>query len=256
MVAPLTVPDQIDYLDRVAGSAAGRGYKRAFLADLDVRPGMSVLDVGCGPGTDLAALAAAVTESGTVWGVDNDPRMRAEAALRSARHQQVRVDDGDAYALPVGDRQFDRARMDRVLQHLDDPARALVELRRVVRPSGLIGLAEPDWHTLVVDDADLATSQGFSRFMATRVANAAIGRQLPRLAASAGFAIRTVNAQTVLLRDYAEAEQILGIARNLHRGVDAGALDRGAALAWLHRVSRSSVFFASVTLFTVTARIS
>jgi ubiquinone/menaquinone biosynthesis C-methylase UbiE len=256
MSTPLMVPDHIDYLDRVASSAPGRGYKRALQAELDLRPGLRVLDVGCGPGTDLAALAAAVTESGAVLGVDNDPRMRAEAALRSARYPQVRVDDGDAYALPTPDRFFDRARMDRVLQHLHEPARALAELHRVMRRGGLIGLAEPDWHTLVIDDADLATSQRFSRFMTTRVVNSAIGRQLPRLATGAGFAVRGATPHPVLLRDYAEAEQMLGLVRNVRRGIDAGALDEDATTAWLQRISRAGTFLAAVTLFTVTARVS
>lgn len=255
-VNPYPVPDQIDYLDRVASSVPGRGYKRALLQAMDVRPGHTVLDLGCGPGTDLAALAAAVTESGVVHGIDADPRMRAEATLRSANYPQVRVDDGDAHSLPLADRSVDRARADRVLQHVAEPVRVLLELFRVVRPGGLIALAEPDWYTLVIDDADLATSQQFSRFMTTRTQNPAIGRQLARLASSAGFVIRSVTAPTIVLRDYADAEQILGIARNVQRGIDGGALEPAAATAWLHRISRSPSFLASVTLFTVTAVVS
>jgi ubiquinone/menaquinone biosynthesis C-methylase UbiE len=250
---PHAVPDQIDYLDRVASSMPGRGYKRDLLVALALRPGMAVLDVGCGPGTDLGALAAAVTESGQVRGIDTDPRMRAEAALRSASYPQVRVDDGHAEALPLDDRSMDRARADRVLQHVGEPIRALLELYRVVRPDGIIGLAEPDWYTLIIDDADLGTSEAFSRFMTSRVRNPAIGRQLARLAAGAGFAIRSVSPHTIVFRDYAQAEQILGIARNVQRGIDGGALEPVASTAWLHRISRSPAFLASVTLFTVTA---
>ncbi|MGO4428012.1 helix-turn-helix transcriptional regulator, partial [Streptomyces sp. MCAF7] len=60
------VPDRIGYLDRLAGTDVGRSYKRLVLDALDIRPGQTVLDMGCGPGTDLAALAEAVTPSGAV----------------------------------------------------------------------------------------------------------------------------------------------------------------------------------------------
>jgi ubiquinone/menaquinone biosynthesis C-methylase UbiE len=144
MTAP---PRQIDYLDAAASSATGRDYKEGFLAALDVRAGHAVLDVGCGPGTDLAALASAVTPTGAVIGVDRDEEMLARARQRLTGQGNVDVRRGDAHELPVPDSSVDRARADRVLQHLENPARAVAEMRRVLRPGGVVGLAEPDWNT-------------------------------------------------------------------------------------------------------------
>ncbi|MER6877884.1 methyltransferase domain-containing protein, partial [Amycolatopsis sp. NPDC000673] len=75
-------PDKIDYYAQVA--EAGRDYKRQVLAALDLRPGLTVLDVGCGPGTDLPAMAEAVGSSGAVLGVDTEPAMVEEAGRRVA----------------------------------------------------------------------------------------------------------------------------------------------------------------------------
>ncbi|WP_226899627.1 methyltransferase domain-containing protein [Nonomuraea phyllanthi] len=72
-------PDPIAYLDQVAASTAGRDYKQQVLELLDLHPGQTVLDIGCGPGTDLAAMATAVAPAGQVIGVDRDPVMIAEA---------------------------------------------------------------------------------------------------------------------------------------------------------------------------------
>ena len=58
-------PGPIAYLDRLAASDLGRAYKGRMLDELDVRAGQTVLDLGCGPGTDLGALAEAVTATGT-----------------------------------------------------------------------------------------------------------------------------------------------------------------------------------------------
>jgi len=248
-----TAPDQIDYLDGAARSAVGRDYKDRFLEALDLRPGQVVIDVGCGPGTDLARLADGVAGNGSVIGVDNDSVMIEEARQRLARYPNVELRVGDAHALPLDDARVDRARADRVLQHLEDPARALAELRRVVRPGGVLGLAEPDWDTLAIDDVDVATSRAFTRFVVSGFRNPTIGRQLARLATEAQFTLRSVDATPVVFRDFEAAEEILGLRRNAARAVQAAYLTEATAQRWLDRMARGT-FLAYFTFVVVTAR--
>ncbi|HEX6872883.1 MAG TPA: methyltransferase domain-containing protein [Micromonosporaceae bacterium] len=246
-------PRAIDYLDQAARSRAGQHYKQRFLAALEVRAGQVVADIGCGPGTDLARLAEAVTGTGHVIGIDHDPEMVAQAKVRLAELTQVEVRTGDAHALPLADASLDRARADRVLQHLSDPARAVSELRRVIRPGGLVGFAEPDWDTLAVDCADIEVSRAFTRFMAARVANPTIGRQLSRLAVAGGFSQPAVDAITVTFTDFDAAEQILGLRRNLGRAVVAGLLPEADGQRWLEAMIRGP-FLACFAVMIVTAR--
>src|SRR2546429_1738444 len=96
MILDDTRPDPIEYLDQTAASPVGSAYKRDLLIALELRPGHAVLDLGCGPGTDLADLAAAVTESGPVIGVDLNPSMIDEARRRLAAWPNVRLRVGDA----------------------------------------------------------------------------------------------------------------------------------------------------------------
>jgi ubiquinone/menaquinone biosynthesis C-methylase UbiE len=248
---PVT-PDHVEYLDAAAGTAVGRTYKQRFLDALDVHVGHVVLDVGCGPGTDLGRLADAVGSRGSVIGIDHDPVMVERARERMAAYRNVEVRAGDVHALALADACVDRARVDRVLQHVSDPAQALAELRRVLRPNGVLGMAEPDWDTLVVDDVDVETSRAFARFMAGQVRNSVVGRQLSRLAAEACFTVRTLDASPVVFRDFDAAEQILGLRRSTVRAVQADALKQAAARNWLDRLA-SGQFLACFTLFTVTA---
>jgi len=241
--------DQIAYLDQAAASDAGQ-YKQRLLTGLDLQPGHSVLDVGCGPGTDLAALATAVGEDGLVVGVDHDPEMVEQARRRTSTLPHVDVLIGEAHALPLEDASFDRARTDRVLQHLANPAQALAELRRVVRPGGLVTLAEPDWDTLAIDAADTTTSRAYARYITTDVVrNATIGRQLGRLLNAAGFIVESVAATVVLFRDYQSAEAILRMPAVAQRAWQAGALDEQVARAWLTELAESP-FLAAFTFFT------
>jgi len=144
----LAAPDPVDYLGRVASTDLGQAYKQQMLDLLGLRLGHTVLDVGCGPGTDLATLAAATGADGRVIGVDRDPVMVTRATERAVELPTVAVGLADAHHLPIASATADRARTDRVLQHVLDPRRALVELRRTLRPGGRLVMGEPGWrHT-------------------------------------------------------------------------------------------------------------
>ena len=95
-----------------------------------LRPGMLLLDVGCGPGSITAGFDAIVD---VAVGVDRDPGALATACA------------GDAYALPFPSSLFDAVFSCAMLQHLGDPLAALVEMRRVCRPGAVIGVADCDW---------------------------------------------------------------------------------------------------------------
>lgn len=120
-------PDPVGYLDAVAALPVGLQYKDRLVRQLGLRPGGAALDIGCGPGTDLGRLAEAVGETGSVVGVDSDPLMLAKAAARTADRATVELRQGDAQELPLADGSVDAAKVDRVLQHVDDPARVLAE---------------------------------------------------------------------------------------------------------------------------------
>jgi ubiquinone/menaquinone biosynthesis C-methylase UbiE len=245
-------------MTQVAASAQGRAYKDQLLVGLDLRPGLSVLDAGCGPGTDLPAAAELVGPTGRVVAIDHDAAMVDAARQRCAGRPQVEVLYGDLLSLPLPDRDVDRARADRVLQHVPDPALAVRELARVVRPGGLVALADPDWETLVVDAPDaagLATSRAFTRWTCDHVVrNASIGRGLARLADGAGLQVRSVTAHPSVWLDRQAADQVLGLTRNSAAAVEAGRLDDAAREAWLAAMS-SGPFLAAVTLLVVVAAV-
>ncbi|MDW6060021.1 methyltransferase domain-containing protein [Streptomyces sp. FXJ1.4098] len=249
------VPDRIGYLDRLAGTDVGRSYKQLVLDALDIRPGHTALDMGCGPGTDLAALAEAVTPSGAVIGIDTDPEMVDRARGRTADRPAVDVRLGDAHDLPLADASVDRARTDRTLQHVTDPAQVLAEARRVLRPGGRLVMAEPDWDSLAVDHPDPEISRAYTRHITDRIVrNAVIGRQLPRLATEAGFAVPTVVPVTSVFRDVRSADRILGFQRNAERAAAAGYFSEEAARRFLDHLAEGP-FFAAVTLYVVVAEV-
>ena len=210
------------YLDDVRGlEAIGEWKKRSFAA-LEPRPGTVLLDIGCGTGEDVRALARLVAPGGRAIGVDASDAMVAEARRRA-----------DVQALDLPDRAVDGARAERVLQHVERPELAIAEMARVVRPGGAVVAAEPDWGTLVADVGDPAVADEVAAAAARRVRSALVGRTLRRRLLEAGLADVSVVARTLVITDGARAAMLFDLEGAAARATDDGRLDQGAAAAWL-----------------------
>jgi ubiquinone/menaquinone biosynthesis C-methylase UbiE len=109
--------------------------------------GISVLDVGCGPGSitcDFAGLVA----PGQVIGLDRSADIVAQATALAAERgvDNVTFQTGNIYDLDFEDESFDLVHAHQVLQHLTDPVAALREMRRVAKPGGTVAVRDADFH--------------------------------------------------------------------------------------------------------------
>lgn len=173
---------------------------------LGARAGMRLLDVGCGIGEDVRALAALVGASGRVVGLDNSETMLTKAReLSAAAPLPGEFVLGDLLALPFDDASFDGCRAERVLIHSADPARALAEMARVTRPGGSVVVTEPDMEALTYHASQHELVRRLALWHCERVRHGRVGRYLPELFAQAGLtdiqSLPTV-AQSARLSNY------------------------------------------------------
>src|SRR5687768_7501187 len=162
-----------------------------------LRPGLDLLDVGCGPGTITVDLAARVAP-GRVLGIDvsQDPLSEARAAAERAG-VAVTFEVGDVYALAEADDSFDVVHAHQVLQHLTDPVAALREMARVCRPGGVIAVRDVDYGAFVTFPADAGLDRWMDLYHRVARRNGAepdAGRRL--LAWAHGAGLRDVTATT------------------------------------------------------------
>lgn len=117
----------------------------AYLIDR-LRPGHSLLDVGCGPGTLTIDLARGVAP-GRVVGVDAEESVLEEArrTAASAGVTNVEFHHGDVYSLPYDDGSFDVVHAHQLLQHLEHPKQALEEMARVGKVGGVLAARDGDY---------------------------------------------------------------------------------------------------------------
>ena len=167
-----------------------------------LRPGMRLLDVGCGPGTITDGLARAVAP-GEVVGIDVEPAVLAEARARldAAGTGGVRFEEASVYALPYADASFDAAHAHQVFQHLTRPLDAAREVLRVLAPGGLFGVRDADYATMTHWPPTVGIDRWLALYHAVTARNGAeadAGRRLSSWLRAAGFASIEVTAATVV----------------------------------------------------------
>ena len=110
---------------------------REMIVHAKLRPGMTALDIGCGNG----ALVAAAAEVSAATGMDISIEV-VEAARKLTGLPSFLL--GSSYCLPVRDGSLDRLFTQHLIEHLKDPARALADWRRVLRPGGRLIVLTPN----------------------------------------------------------------------------------------------------------------
>lgn len=166
---------------------------------------MRLIDLGCGPGSITAGLAAAVAP-GTVIGIDASPVAIERARRRHGGPENLSFVVGSAYRLPIEAGGADVAYAHQVLQHLSRPVAALRELGRVLRPGGLIAVRDADYGTMVHWPAEPMIDRWLELYHATQRRHGGepdAGRRLPAWVVEAGFVDPAVTTTSWV---YADAE--------------------------------------------------
>lgn len=172
-----------------------------------LKPGMSILDVGCGPGTITLDLAKIVAP-GKVVGIEN-----VEAPLQAARKEAAMRGDAttifelaNALSLPFDNETFDVVHAHQVLQHLTKPVEALKEMIRVCKPGGWLAARDADYAAMSWYPELPALEHWRSTYRAAARANGAepdAGRRLRTWANEAGISSPIISAS---IWSYADAK--------------------------------------------------
>ncbi len=259
---------EANYLRQVVeqGGQAATSYKTLSYDRLQLEPGRQVLDVGCGVGVDLPALADRVGADGLVIGLDHDPNLLKAAKEASAGRGNVRLVVADALELPFPNRSFDGVRADRVLQYIPESAQVLNEMARVLRPGGTLVLVEPDWRAIALFPASPAGGDDDHTWSAVvhlcrrRLPHALIGRQLAALLQQQGTGIwESVQAQVVAYTFLSwqvtnTLLQVSNLAQALMQEEPARTDEINTWLQAMETAEQHNEFFACVPMFFAYAR--
>src|SRR5947207_3505290 len=163
-----------------------------------LKPGMRVLDCGCGPGSVTIGLAEIVAP-GDVVGTEIEASQLAfgRAAAQKREIKNVTFERADIYELPFGNESFDSIFISAVLGNLREPLRGLQEAHRVLRPGGVIGVKEFDHGGDLLHPLTPELMKGINLYNRLRRHNGHDpegGRKVPALLDEIGFRDVTITA--------------------------------------------------------------
>ncbi|MET8540600.1 methyltransferase domain-containing protein [Kitasatospora sp. NPDC004799] len=261
----------IAVLDVQAANPGVRRLRAWAHEQLAARPGERALDIGAGTGSETQVLAAAVAPRGgaaggagddatggavgRAIGIEPNPGLRAVAERRAAEAgSPARFLDGDALALPLPDGELDVVWCERVLQHLTDPAKAVDEMARVLRPGGRVALLDTDWSTFVLHPAEPEVRSALATVVRGAAARPDAGRSLAGWLVEAGLTVDRLGADVLLHDSHATCGPLVG-------GLGAAAVERGLITeeqrdrlsAGLDAAAGVGAFHLSVTMFAAVA---
>ena len=224
----------IEYLDSVSSIDAVQAAKAESLDLLGLSKGCRAVDVGCGPGDDVLAMAQRVGTSGHATGIDSSVAVIEEARRRAPAELPVTFLVADAAALPFEDGSVGAVRADRTFQHVDAPETAMAEMARVCAPGGVIVVSEFQYE-LLVDGApprDAVAQAIRDRFWSQTERRSWLGFMLPVLMHRVGLKA-SVTQRTGQTTDFGEIDALAHLRALADRLADDGVVKRADATRWL-----------------------
>jgi SAM-dependent methyltransferase len=200
-----------------------------------VRPGMRVLDVGCGTGSITSGIARVVGPTGLALGIDRDPVLLRTAQEQHAGVAALRFEERDVFDLDP-DPPFDLVTAARVLQWIERPASAVARMAAATRPGGRVVILDYSHADLVWQpEPPAAVRRFYDGFLSWRAANGWDNRLadgLPRLLEGAGLVdVVSVVEDEVAVRGEPGFGDALGLWRRVMESMGPTIVEAGALSA-------------------------
>ncbi|MBY0357162.1 MAG: methyltransferase domain-containing protein [Candidatus Obscuribacterales bacterium] len=240
-----------DFLAVCSANEQISAYKMMAMELLEIKPGQSLLNAGCGSGEDTKNLALKVGSDGVVLGIDKSAALIGICQQKnqpSAVNIDYRVDD--IHDLQLRDHSFDRIFVDRVFQHLQNPALALSELKRVLKPNGLMVIADPSWSSLKIKSYDNEITKSILQCQGKLIPNYHITDELPDLFQEAGLEIQVCKNGEIGLTSFAEANQVMLLEAACTQALQDGFITDHELSLWfaeLQGQDAQKIFKASIS---------
>jgi ubiquinone/menaquinone biosynthesis C-methylase UbiE len=235
----------LDWIECLPQAKALRQYTYELL---EMTPGLTAIDVGCGAGRAVAELTGMGLK---VIGIDISEKMITIAKNRFPK-SDFRM--ASAETLPLNKGSVNYYRAERLYQHLKDPKSALLEARRVLISGGKIVLSDQDYDMWAIDSDNQIITRSIIRALSDSINYRWIGRRYHSLLLNAGFMNVKVEVQTLIYTDYKQAGP--GLASFAEAAASTDVISRVQADDWLDEQKQRGTedrFFLALPMFVASA---
>jgi ubiquinone/menaquinone biosynthesis C-methylase UbiE len=195
-------------LDYLSAMPEVIGWRKIALQGLNLKDGMTVLDVGCGLGDTTRAIGSLISPSGTVIGLDVSQAM-IDVAKKRSDHSNENYRTGDVTQLDFADNTFDAIHIERVLHHVKDAEKGLKELYRVLKPGGRLCLFEPNFSSCAISPLPESLVPKLAQQITKAVQHGDIGLHLLEIAKKLHMTELNFRGLSLSYRDFALIDSIM-----------------------------------------------
>jgi ubiquinone/menaquinone biosynthesis C-methylase UbiE len=188
------------------------------LALLELKNGQHVLDIGCGIGIQVGAIAKILGTAGKVIGTDVSNTMIEIAKSRiAASNLSVEFFVSDALKQPFASHSFDCIRAERVLMYIKNVEAIFTEVKRLLKPGGKFIVFDFDWDAVVITHPDKTLTRKIVRYISDSFPSGRIGGELHRLFKQTRF--KSIKVQPFCYSDQPDSRSIgLDLTKKIYEG--------------------------------------
>lgn len=233
--------------------------QREFVrANVPIRSGDTVVDVGAGPGLLALEIANDVGLDGHVVALDPSADMRAIAEARCKDSNNITVSDGDATALPLDNESQDVLIATQVFEYVKAIRQALDEAHRVLKPGGHIAVLDTDWESALVRTQDPSRNRDVLDAWRNHFVQPDLPARMPKLMTESGFSVTTTKGAAIVNTHMAPDTYSGEVLHSIAKYVDRKRLVAdGLGAAWLAELTalnKEGDFYFSVTRSLIVGR--
>ncbi len=244
---------------RVTEGPEGTARRLAAFAALDLRPGLSVLDIGCGGGHLVCDLALAVGEDGRAVGIDPNEKQLTAARELCANLPAAELHADIAGELPLGDGEIDGLASVQTREYVPDVAGALAECHRVLVPDGRAVFVSVLWDHRRFHGPGPALNEAMYEVWRAHCAHQMLPIEMPERLAAAGFGGVGQRPIAFMNRHLHESTAAFWNAKMVAMFAVVHGVEEAAARRWLDELNAADAegrfAFVSMPILTITTAI-